>query len=292
MAELERQDRVARLVEKHVRDRNMDPSSITNHYSVNHFGFELDPDFFEVRLTLGWGFFTDAPRHLDHITRNMLISVLLAHRDRPGCYHQGKKAVMMGATYEKMLEAYESGHIVGGGPVIINGMQALRRMKEEGIEPGCQDGPFANKWLPLGHAGATAPQGNPSAAKRDPKATIATYYSDKFGAGDLAADLKFGAELDPDYLERYLHMAWTVFETKPQFLDPVRREMARILILAYQVRREELTIHVRRALDLGATPLQLLEAFEVGYTGGGSAVLHEGLRVLRQLSNEGAFPKR
>ena len=29
---------------------------------------------------MGWGFFKDEPRHLDHITRNMIIFVYLAYR--------------------------------------------------------------------------------------------------------------------------------------------------------------------------------------------------------------------
>jgi hypothetical protein len=55
MAEETRAEKVARLIEKHVRDRNMDPASISKHYNITHFGIELDPDFFEARLSMSWG---------------------------------------------------------------------------------------------------------------------------------------------------------------------------------------------------------------------------------------------
>jgi alkylhydroperoxidase/carboxymuconolactone decarboxylase family protein YurZ len=289
------EQKVARLIEKHVRDRNMDPTSIKNHYSVNHFGFELDPEYFDVRLTMGWGFFKDQPRHLDHMTRNMLISVLLAFRDRPGCYHQGKKGVMMGATYEQMLEAYEAGHIAGGGPVLINGMQALKRMWDEGIKPGCQAGPCTGKWVQLGPARLSTEKerkGDDGKAGETREERInrmlEAYYPDEVGGERVRKDLAFGARLDPDFVEGFARLAWGVFAEKRCFLDPVRREMAMLLILAFQGRREEVYIHTKKALKLGATMEQLLEAFEVGFTGGGSGVVFEGLHALRRIHEEGS----
>ncbi len=287
------EQKVARLIEKHIRDRNMDPDSITTHYSLNHFGFELDPDYFDIRLTMGWGFFKDKPRHLDHMTRNMLISVLLAFRDRPGCYHQGKKGVMMGATYEQMLEAYEAGHIAGGGPVLMNGMKALKRMWDEGIKPGCQDGPWTGKWAQLGPKTPTTKKEEKgdvggTSGTREEKITrmLEKYYPDEEGGERVRKDLAFAAKLDPDFVEGYARLAWGVFEEKQCYLDPIRREMAMLLILAFQGRREEVYIHTKKALNLGATMEQLLEGFEVGFTGGGSGVVLEGLHALRRIHEE------
>ena len=77
MAEETREQKVRRLIDKHLRDRNMDPKSITEHYGKQHFAFELDPDYYELFLSTGWGFFKDEPRHLDHMTRQIIISVFL-----------------------------------------------------------------------------------------------------------------------------------------------------------------------------------------------------------------------
>jgi len=296
MAEDGHTQKVAQLIEKHVRDRNMDPTSINTHYSLNHFGFELDPDYFDARLRMGWGFFTDKPRHLDHMTRNMMISVLLAFRDRPGCYHQGKKGVMMGATYEQMLEAYEAGHIVGGGPVLMNGMKALKRMWDEGIKPGCQSTPWTGKWVQLGanHPSAATKYQQADAGETVEKRRkrlirmVDAYYHDEESGERIRQDLAFAAEVDPDFVEGYIRLAWGIFDIKKCYLDPIRREMAMLLILAFQGRREEVYLHTKRAMSFGATTEQLLEVFEVGFTGGGSQVVFEGLHALRRLNEEHA----
>ena len=287
-----REEMVARLIEKHTRDRNMDPNSITGHYSITDVGIELDPEFFEARLSMGWGFFRDEPRQLDHITRNLLISVFLAHRDRPGCYHQGKKAVMMGATYNQMLEGYAAGHTVGGGPVLMNGMYAIRRMQDEGIEPGCQPGRWTNHWVRLGPwetpAAAAAVNDDAEGAVRGTDGSeldrqIDAYYPAEDGGSELGENLKFGAGMDPEFFQGYANLVWGVFDRKTSYLDPIRREMATLVILAWQGRSRELYLHCLRARRLGATMAQLLEVFEASFTGAGSRVVLEGLGALRTI---------
>ena len=294
MAQETREDKVKRLIEQHVRDRNMDPKSIKDHYNINHFGIEIDPDFAEARLQMGWGFFKDEPRHLDHMTRQILTSSLLAHRDRPGCFHQGKKGVMMGATYEQMLEAYEVASVTGGGPCWINGLYALKRMKEEGIDSGCQKTPYTGKWVQLGPSTPATPaedsvEESTEGMSAEDRVERILKQIEKYHPDDkegLNEDLAFGAKLDPDFFEKYAHLSWGFFKDKPRHLDPIRREMVRLLIFAYQGRREDLYAHTKKAYRLGATTEQLLEAFEVGFTGGGSSVLMEGLRVLRRIAEE------
>jgi AhpD family alkylhydroperoxidase len=290
MAEEMREQKFRRLIDKRVSDRNMDPKSIIENYGKANFAIELDPDYFELSLSTGWGFFKDEPRHLDHITRQIIISVFLAYRDRPGCYDQGKKGVMMGATYEQMLEAYEVGRLVGGGPVLRNGMKALKRMIDEGVKPGSQLGPWTNKWVPLG------PSNVPMTEKKDLElssetreerilSTIRKYNPDE--GGDINKDLAYGVKLDPDFFESYVPWAWGFFGDKPRYLDPIRREMIMLVILAFKGRREEVYSHTKKALRLGATAEQLLEAFEVaGSTGAGLSVLLEGLHALRRINEE------
>ncbi len=116
---------------------------------------------------------------------------------------------------------------------------------------------------------------------------IQKYHADE--EGELNKDLAFGVNLDPDFFEPYARFAWDFFGNKPRYLDPVRRQMIMLVILAFQGRREEVYLHTQRALGLGATVDQLLEAFEVvGSTGGGSRVLMEGLRALRRIREEDA----
>ena len=45
MSDETREEKVHRLIDKHIRDRNMDPKSITEKYSLNDLGMELDPDY-------------------------------------------------------------------------------------------------------------------------------------------------------------------------------------------------------------------------------------------------------
>ena len=291
-----REEKARRLIEKHVRDRNMDPKSITEHYGPHtNWGIERDPDYYDVALKVGWGFFKDEPRHLDHMTRQMVISVFLAYRDRPGCYHQGKKGVMMGATYEQMMEAYEAGRVVGGGFVLQNGIKALMRMVAEGVTPGCQPGPWTNKWVPLGpykmpitveeNEKEESPDVSSETREERLIRIIQKYHPDE--GGRINKNLAYGVKLDPDFFENYVPYAWGFFKDKPRYLDPIRREMAMLGILAYKGRSQEVYSHTKKALGLGATPEQLLEAFEAAAsTGAGLPVLLEGLDALRRIHEE------
>jgi len=296
MAEETREQKSRRLIEKHVRDRNMDPGSITEHYGRGDFAIEMDPDYFEISLATGWGFFKDEPRHLDHITRQIVISVFLAAVNRPGCYHQGKKGVMMGATYEQMLEGYEVGRIVGGGPVMRNGMAALKRMIDEGIKPGCQKGPWTNKWVKLGPSTPPVEKEepeSPSETREERLIRLIRKYNPDEG-GNINEDLAYGVKLDPDFFETYVPMNWSFFGDKPRYLDPIRREMIQLAILAFKGRSDEVYSHMKKAIRLGATPEQLLEVFETAAsTGAGLPVLLEGLRALRRIDEEKkAKPRR
>lgn len=283
-----REEQIQRLIDRHVRDRNMDPKSIEESYRFTHFGIEHDPDFFEARLDMGWGFFKDEPRHLDHITRNMIIFVYLAYRRSTGCFHQGKKAVMIGATYEQMVEALEAAHVAGGGLTLHHGFEALERMKNEGVVPGEQEGPWNNYWVQwdIHPERVTNPKVKRPMTIEEMEENIRAYYRADLGAGQIAEDLIFAARLDPDYWSRYLRLAWGVYEEKECFLDPIRRELMILGIVAFQGRPELVEFHMRRALLLGAPPKALLEAFEVTFVGAGNRILFDCVRMLRKLAPE------
>ena len=217
-----REQQIQRLIDRHVRDRNMDPRSIEESYKFTHLGIEIDPDFFEARLDMGWGFFKDEPRHLDHITRNMIIFVYLAYRRSTGCYHQGKKAVMMGATYEQMVEALEAAHVAGGGLTLHHGFEALQRMRDEGLVPGSQEGPWRNHWVEfdIKPDAVADPRVELPMSQEDLEANIRAYYSAELGAGKIAEDLVYASRIDPDFWSRYLRLAWGVYQEKECFPRP------------------------------------------------------------------------
>lgn len=282
-----RDQKVKRLIERHVRDRNMDQRSIDELYHLTHLGIETDPDFFEARLEMGWGFFKDEPRHLDHITRNMLMFVYLAYRRSVGCFHQGKKAVMMGATYEQMVEALEAAHAAGGGLTLHHGFGALRRMRDEGLVPGSQEGPWQNHWVhfDVRSDALVDPAVTLPVTQDELEASIRSYYSEEFGGAGIAEDLVFASRIDPDYWSRYIRLAWGVYQDKECFLDPIRRELMILVIVAFQGRDELVEFHIRRAMRLGAPIEALVEAFEVTFVGAGNRIMFDAIRVLRRVTS-------
>ncbi len=98
--------------------------------------------------------------------------------------------------------------------------------------------------------------------------------------------LGFGAQLDPDYFEVYCQMHWGFFKEEPRHLDPKTRELIEIGLLAFKGMKHEVYTHSKKALRLGATMEEVLEAFEVASIGGGAPVLMEGLYALKRIHDE------
>jgi AhpD family alkylhydroperoxidase len=98
--------------------------------------------------------------------------------------------------------------------------------------------------------------------------------------------LGFGAELDPDYFEVYCQMHWGFFKEETRHLDPKTRELIEIGLLAFKGMKHEVYTHSKKALRLGATMEEVLEAFEVASIGGGAPVLMEGLYALKRIHDE------
>lgn len=98
--------------------------------------------------------------------------------------------------------------------------------------------------------------------------------------------LGFGAELDPDYFEVYCQMHWGFFKEDDRHLDAKTRELIEIGILAFKGMKHEVYTHTKKALRLGATMEEALEAFEVASIGGGAPVLMEGLYALKRIHDE------
>ncbi|MBI2176768.1 MAG: carboxymuconolactone decarboxylase family protein [Candidatus Tectomicrobia bacterium] len=104
--------------------------------------------------------------------------------------------------------------------------------------------------------------------------------------------LGFGAQLDPDYFEVYSQNYWGFFKEEARHLDPKTRELIALGILAFKGMDHSCYTHAQKALRLGATMNEVLEAFEVAAIPGGVPVLYFGLRALQRIAAEEAGPAR
>ena len=272
MAEDSRDEKVRQVTERVMSDwSNAAPNT-----SILEFAAHWDPEYEDVVRGANWGFFKkDQPRHLDHKTREMLVSAVLAFRDRPGVYTHAKNALQAGATINELLEVFNVARFPGGGPTRVAGLEALQRLAaEEGANlagpvdrPPKQDTP------------------RPASETREEKIQRVTdKLHRELGYPDEV--IAFGVSLDPDYFETYSEAFWGFFEGRDCHTDPVTREQVLCVLMAFQGMREELYEHAKKALRLGGTMLQLLEGFEVCVAPGGFALLHEGLRALKRIHDE------
>lgn len=253
-------------------------SEATPDTGLIEFGVEWDPEYEDVNYQADWGYFTkDKPRHLDHKTREMLVSAVLAFRDRPGVYTHTKNALSEGATVNEMLEVFDVARFPGGGPTRMVGLNVLKRIVDEEGLSGPTDRPAKEEEL--------APASETRAEKV--RRITAKIHSD-LGYEDEA--LAFGVELDPDYFEIYCKSFWGFFEGRTCHTDPVTRELVICAVMAFRGMRDELYEHAKKALRLGGTMMQLLEGFQVCTAPGGPALLHEGLRASSSARRRPAAP--
>jgi alkylhydroperoxidase/carboxymuconolactone decarboxylase family protein YurZ len=269
-----REEKVRRITEEIIRDwKDATPDS-----SLVRFAIEWDPDYEKAYRTVSWGFFTpENPRHLDHKTREMIVSGVLAFRDRPGAYTHAKNAMAQGATVNELLEVFSLAMIPGGGPTRVVGLESLRRIvQEEGLS-----NPIDRPWSPDEESNG---DGGVSETREERVRRITESIQRSMGYEDEI--LAFGVQLDPDYFDRYSKVFWGFFKDKPGHLDLIQRELVVIAVMAFRGMREALYEHAKKALRLGATMEQLLECFEVCVAPGGLGQLHEGLRALKRIHDE------
>ena len=96
------------------------------------------------------------------------------------------------------------------------------------------------------------------------------------------------AREDPAYMEaRRPYAEHSVGEGRA--LSVKYREMVIIGILAHRGRQEGVIAHMRRAIEHGATKLELLEAMQAAAIPGGGPTFSVGVQALVQLDKEGAF---
>jgi alkylhydroperoxidase/carboxymuconolactone decarboxylase family protein YurZ len=109
-------------------------------------------------------------------------------------------------------------------------------------------------------------------------------------AGDLLEQMKkdrdyiypeweFAARHDPDFLEAYNNL-YKVSLNDGQALPAKTRELIAICLLAYRGEVDSTVAHMKRALRLGATRQEILEALESSIIPGGAPTFYHGLTAM------------
>jgi alkylhydroperoxidase/carboxymuconolactone decarboxylase family protein YurZ len=93
------------------------------------------------------------------------------------------------------------------------------------------------------------------------------------------------SEKDPDFMEAYNNLYERAL-TDGKALPAKIREFIAIGILAYRGLEDAVYLHCKRALRLGATQQEILEAIESAMVPGGGPTLAVGLRALAKIEEE------
>ncbi len=103
--------------------------------------------------------------------------------------------------------------------------------------------------------------------------------------GYLPEEWAYVAERDPDFWDTYNALYEKVL-SDGKVLPAKTRELIAIGVLAYRELEQGVYNHAKRALRLGATKQELLEAVETVTVPGGSPALRAGLRGLMMIEEE------
>jgi AhpD family alkylhydroperoxidase len=96
---------------------------------------------------------------------------------------------------------------------------------------------------------------------------------------------EFAVNEDVDFMEAYNNL-YTKALTDGKALPAKTRELIVIALLAYRGLENEVYTHAKRALRLGATRQELLEAIETVVVPGGAPALAAGLRALMRIEKD------
>jgi len=101
------------------------------------------------------------------------------------------------------------------------------------------------------------------------------------------AEWEWAARQDPDFAQlwaAFSNYMWS--EQTPRALSAKFRELIAIVVLAMRGFHWTLVPHMRRAMRLGASKQEILEALETAVIPGGAPVMHLGLYALMELEKE------
>jgi len=103
--------------------------------------------------------------------------------------------------------------------------------------------------------------------------------------GKLPGQWKYLAEYDIGYLEAYNRLYNVVF-SDGKALSAKMKELIVIPLLAFRGREDAVYEHCKKALKLGATRQEILEAIEVSVIPGGAPTVKIALKSLMQIDEE------
>lgn len=103
--------------------------------------------------------------------------------------------------------------------------------------------------------------------------------------GYIYPEWAFAAKEDPEFMRAYNEL-YRLALGEGQALPAKYRELVAAGILAFRGEPESVYLHLKRALRLGATRREILEAFEATVMPGGGLTLLRGLQALRRIEVE------
>lgn len=104
--------------------------------------------------------------------------------------------------------------------------------------------------------------------------------------GYTLPEWEYAAKLDPDFFEVFSKLYPVTFKDGKHLPGKVR-ELIHIAIISYRgLNIQSISAHMKRAISLGATKLEILEALETAMNSGGSPTLYHGIGALMALEEE------
>ena len=103
--------------------------------------------------------------------------------------------------------------------------------------------------------------------------------------GYMSPQWAFLTEKDIDFMEAYNNL-YNIGLTDGKALPAKTRELIAIVLLAYRGLEDSVYKHCKRALRLGVTKQELLEAMETSILVGGAPTLFVGLRALMRIEED------
>jgi len=103
--------------------------------------------------------------------------------------------------------------------------------------------------------------------------------------GYIYPEWEFAARNDPDFVEAYNNL-YRAALNEGQALDAKTRELVALGILAFRGDVNAVKAHILRALRLGATKQELLDAIETCIVPGGAPTFFVGLSALMKAIDE------
>ncbi len=107
----------------------------------------------------------------------------------------------------------------------------------------------------------------------------------KAARGYIYPAWEFAARADPDFAEAYQEL-YEQGLSDGKALSAGMKELIAIGILAFRGNPASVKTHIRRAMRLGATRQELLEAIETCLLPGGAPAFHCGLKALMEALEE------